>query len=164
MLGRRVKRRRDGTYELGVTADERDVLSHVAGQLREALIVDTDAPTLQRLFPTAYPDDPERDAGYHALVRDELLSRHLEAVDTLQATVTAGEVDEAGLDGFMRACNDLRLVIGTRLDVSEDMEPLDLDDDDAPALAVYEYLGMLVALAVDALMAGLPEEGRPDAG
>ena len=42
----------------------------------------------------------------------------------------------------MRALNDLRLVLGTRLDVQEDtfLEELPPDDPRAPALAVYGYL------------------------
>jgi hypothetical protein len=53
----------------------------------------------------------------------------------------------------MLALNDLRLVLGTRLDVSEDddFDTIDPDDPDAPAWSVYHYLGMLVASMVDAL-------------
>ena len=51
-------------------------------------------------------------------------------------------------------------MLGTRLDVSE--EPLDIeaDDPDAPAYAVYEYLGFLLSEVVDALAEGLPEPDR----
>ena len=36
------------------------------------------------------------------------------------------------------------------------------DDPDAPAYAVYEYLGFLLSEVVDALMGGLPEPTEPD--
>ena len=45
----------------------------LVGQLREQLLASTDDPSLRRLFPPAYPDDAERDAGYQVLARDELL-------------------------------------------------------------------------------------------
>ena len=59
--------------------------------------------------------------------------------------------------GWLTALNDLRLVLGTRLDVSEDDDDVDPDDPDAPAHAVYHYLGLLLGEVVDAL------ERRPPA-
>jgi len=61
-------------------------------------------------------------------------------------------LDEAQLLSWMGAVNDLRLVLGTRLDVSEETAfDQDPDDPDAPALAVYQYLSFLLETIVDAL-------------
>ena len=112
---------------------------------------------MRRLFPTAYHDDPERDREYQQLVRDELLERRLAALATVEATADADELDEAQLTGWLTALNDLRLVLGTRLDVSEDQ-----DDDrrgrpaTRPAMAVYGYLSVLLGEVVDALAEDLP--------
>ena len=43
--------------------DERSILVDLAGQFRAVGMDDAD-PNLRRLYPTAYPDDPERDADY----------------------------------------------------------------------------------------------------
>jgi hypothetical protein len=52
----------------------------------------------------------------------------------------------------MQALNALRLVLGTRLDVSEDeVGPLDPSDPDAPAYALYELLGYLLDRTVQSL-------------
>jgi hypothetical protein len=51
----------------------------------------------------------------------------------------------------MGAINDLRLVLGTRLDVTEEMEGVAVDDPRAPALAVYQYLTYLLSEIVQAL-------------
>ena len=51
-------------------------------------------------------------------------------------------------------------MLGTRLDVSEDDLDVDPDDPDAPAHAVYHYLGMLLGEVVDALEADLPPPDR----
>jgi hypothetical protein len=56
----------------------------------------------------------------------------------------------------------MRLVLGTRLDVSEDMAPPDPEDPTAPEYALYELLGQLQYLMVEVLAAGLPPEGRPE--
>ncbi len=152
---RRVKRTGPGRYVLTLPEEERDLLTHLVPQLRELLV--TDDPSLRRLFPTAYADDPERDAGYHALVRDELLERRFASLDLLEETLAVAgsgtEVDEETLSAWLRGLNDLRLVLGTRLDVDEDDDPGDLDPEDpeAPAWAVYHYLGALLSMVVDAL-------------
>ncbi len=52
----------------------------------------------------------------------------------------------------LSSARTLRLVIGTRLDVSEDDDgPLSPDDPDAPAFAIYDFLGYLVDRTVAAL-------------
>ena len=155
-LGRRVRRTRKGDFEIRLPDAERQLLAALVPQLRAALTEGEQAtdPTLRRLFPTAYPDDAELDAEYHGLVHDDLLARRLAALDTMEATVSAGRVDEEALLAWMGAVNDLRLVLGTRLDVSEETELApDSDDPDAGPLAVYAYLGFLLESIVEALTA-----------
>ncbi|MGH9085370.1 MAG: DUF2017 family protein [Acidimicrobiales bacterium] len=156
----RVRRTGQGTYRVRLPEPERDLLASLAEQLRELLTETTDDPTVRRLFPTAYNEDPERDREYQQLVRDELLEGRLAVLATVEATLAADELDELDegeLTAWLRALNDVRLVLGTRLDVSEDLRDVDADDPDAPAYAVYEYLGFLLSEVVDALAAGLPE-------
>jgi hypothetical protein len=163
---RRVARTRAGTYDLRLPAPERALLANLVEQLRELLLAGTDDPSLRRLFPTAYHDDAARDQEYQQLVRDELLERRLTALATVEATLEAGSLDEGELTAWLTALNDLRLVLGTRLDVSEDLVELDEDDPDAPALAVYGYLGVVLDDVVEALAGGLPPPtgGPPGAG
>jgi uncharacterized protein DUF2017 len=150
--GRRVKRTRKGDFELKLPADERELLRTVGPQLRELLDGDLADPDLRRLFPAAYPDDPEREQGYQALVRDHLGDRRRAAVDVLVATVDETRLDEEQLLAWMSSINDLRLVLGTRLDISEESELAAADDDpEAPLLALYAYLGFLLEAIVDAL-------------
>ena len=50
-----------------------------------ALLADPDAPaTLERLFPVVHPDDPDQEAEYQRLMRDELVTSRLAAIDTVQ--------------------------------------------------------------------------------
>lgn len=152
----RVKRRGPGRYQVKLRANERVLLADLVGQLREQLLASTDDPSVRRLFPPAYPDDPERDAGYQVLTRDELLEHRLAALDTVEGSLDGGELDEAGLTAWMTTLNSLRLVLGTRLDVDEELPPLDAADPLAPAYAVYEYLGWVLSQVVDALSGDLP--------
>jgi hypothetical protein len=142
----------DGGFDIRLDEASRDVLRSVAGQLRELLDVAVDDPQLKRLFPVAYADDPDREEEYRLLVRDELAERRRTALETLSATADATHLTEEELLAWMGSVNDLRLVIGTRLDVSEDMDPLpDPSDPDAPLLALYGFLGYLLESIVEAL-------------
>ena len=122
----------------------------------------TDDPSVRRLFPTAYHEDPDRDREYQQLVRDELLERRLAALTTVEATARAEEVDEEELTAWLTSLNDLRLVLGTRLDVAEDQAAVDEDDPDAPTMALYGYLSGLLADVVDALAEELPPPTEPE--
>ena len=152
--GRRVRRSRKGGFDLRLPEPERQLVSSLVSQLRSVLTgADVaDDPGLRRLFPSAYADDAARDAEYREMVHDDLLAARLGALDVVEATVDATNVDEAQLLAWMGAINDLRLVLGTRLDVSEETAfDADPDDPDAPALAVYQYLSFLLESIVDAL-------------
>ena len=152
--GRRVKRSRKGGFDLRLPEPERQLVASLVGQLRHVLTGDDVVadPGVRRLFPSAYADDAARDAEYREMVHDDLLAARLGALDVVEETVGARNVDEAQLLAWMGAVNDLRLVLGTRLDVSEETTfDADPEDPDAPALSVYQYLSFLLESIVDAL-------------
>jgi hypothetical protein len=152
----RVRRRGEGRYQVRLRPNERALVEDLVGQLREQLLASTDDPSVRRLFPPAYPNDPERDAGYQLLTRDELLEQRLAAIDVVERTLDGRDLDTAEMTAWMGTLNSLRLVLGTRLDVDEELPDLDPDDPQAPAYAVYEYLGWLLSQVVDALGSDLP--------
>jgi hypothetical protein len=152
--GRRIRRTRRGTFELRLPKVERELVASLVAQLRSVLTsqdVTTD-PATRRLFPSAYADDPVRDEEYRELVHDDLLAGRLAALDVVDATVRSTTLTEEEVLTWMGAINDLRLVLGTRLDVSEDMDvDIDPSDPEGQALAVYHYLSFLLDSIVDAL-------------
>ena len=84
-------------------------------------------------------------------MRDDLLAGHLAALDTVEGTADAELLDEVQLVAWLSALNDLRLVLGTRLDVTEEMDAVPDDHPRAGAFAVYSYLGWLQEQVVAAL-------------
>jgi hypothetical protein len=152
----RVRRRGEGRYQVRLRPNERVLVADLVGQLREQLLASTDDPAVRRLFPPAYPNDAERDAGYQVLTRDELLEHRLSALDVVERTLDGNELDHADMTAWMGTLNALRLVLGTRLDVDEDLPDLDRADPMVPAYAVYEYLGWLLSQVIDVLGADLP--------
>lgn len=149
-----------GSFRLRLRRNETALLRALVVQLRNQLEQSTDAPVVRRLFPPAYPDDAEKDAGYQVLTRDNLLEQRLEALAAVEKTLgpdgsaTDTDLDQEQLESWMATLNSLRLVLGTRLDVDETVA-IDPDDPDGPLHAVYEFLGWLLAQVVDALAEGL---------
>lgn len=160
---RRVHRARGGGYELAFPDQERELLADLAGQLVDVLTASTDDPIVRRLFPTAYHEDAEKDREYQQLVRDELVERRLANLAVIRSTAPgATELDEAQLTAWLQAVNDLRLVLGTRLDVTEAPIELDEDDPDLGVHLVYDYLGGVLAEIVDTLEGDLPPPDDDD--
>lgn len=131
---------------------------HEAGILRELtremrMLLEADLPqtddVLQRLFPRAHDDDHD-EAAYRELVGGELINVKLEALriveerlgaeGPLDRTVPVGEIHE-----WLRLINDMRLAIGTRLEVDEAKMSKEFDprDPEGPALSVLHWLGWL---------------------
>lgn len=134
-----------------VPAVLRDTVIDLAQQLDDEL--ETDNPGLQRLFPTAYADDPEKDAGYQVLARGELIDGRRTSLTTVIETAEADELDGETLDAWMRVVNDLRLVLGTNLNVSESVDwapPPELE----PMYLVYQWLSILLGHIVEAQIPG----------
>ena len=151
---RRVRRTRQGEFEIRLSTEERDVLRSVPAQVRDALTTGDKAdPAVARLHPTAYPDDPDLDNEYQLLMGEDLDEGRLNALQTFEDSVDATVLEEAQALAWLRAVNDTRLLLGTRLEVSEDPAERRVAPDDprAPAVALYDYLSMLAEELVEAL-------------
>jgi hypothetical protein len=118
----------------------------------EGLLDDPDDPELRRLFPPAY-SEPTDDEQYRSLVRDQLVSGRSKALATIRATLSSDTLDADQADQWLRALNDMRLVLGTRWDVTEQLDygKLDLNERRGRELAVYGYLSWLQEQLVEAL-------------
>lgn len=154
-----IRRRRDGTFIQAFHSGISDLLIDLGEQLDDML--DSDTPELRRLFPTAYADDEEKDAGYQILARSSLTDQRRAAIETVRRTAHSEVLTEDELTDWMALTNDLRLVLGTRLDVSEDDDGSDLDPDSAEAhlMEIYHVLGAVLHEIVAALSSTLPRGG-----
>ncbi len=148
----------DSGYRLNVDAAHRRVLGDLITQLRDGVIGSTDDDRFRRLFPVAYHEDPDHDVEYQRLMHGELLASRLDSSAMALTVLVRDTVSDSinvtrpELDSLMRSLNDLRLVLGTLLDVQEN------DYDDPPAeddptfahLQLYGYLGWLLEWIVQA--------------
>ncbi|HEY1822474.1 MAG TPA: DUF2017 domain-containing protein [Trebonia sp.] len=108
-------------------------------------------PVLARLLPDAYQDDPEAAGEFRKYTESSLREAKKYFAQTVLETIPpkGGRVklnaDQAR--DWLRALNDVRLMFGVRLEVTEDFEEqlATLDPKD-PRLAAYEVYGWLGAV------------------
>jgi hypothetical protein len=156
---------RSGELVAGLEAAEAGILGLLLDQLEQLLTADADDvgddPVLGRLFPDGHRSDPELAADYRELTESSLRSAKADDLAMVRASLPAegGEVrldaDQAG--AWLRTSNDLRLALGTRLDISEDTEPPEeMAGEEDQQLAVYYWLTAVQGSLVDALVAARP--------
>lgn len=135
----------EGGFRLRLSDGERELLRTLPGELREILDAERDDPSLRRLFPPAYERDEEAEDEYRRLMADELLDGRRAALRLVEETAGRERLNRDELDGWLRALNDLRLVLGTSLDVTEETYVTELDPAHPQAyeLSVYGYLSWL---------------------
>lgn len=145
MIRRRRVERRGSSVRVHLSRREIDLLAGLAADLAAALDEDPGRPDLRRVFPPAHEDDPSAEAEYRRLAGDDLIAGRRSAIRTFVDTLSKDRLTDAELDAWLRVVNDLRLVLGTRLDVDEDTfeRPIDPRDPLATEHAVYLYLSWL---------------------
>jgi hypothetical protein len=113
-----------------------------------------DDPVLARLFPDAYRDDGEAAGEFRRYTEMGLRDgKRQAALTVLESLEGAGPddvdvlLDEEKAQVWLRALNDVRLALGTRLDITEEwyeeIEDLDPRDPRTPMYAAYDWLTML---------------------
>ena len=142
---------------------EAGIVGLLLDQLEQLLDADADDvvgdPVLARLLPEGHRGDPELAADYRELTEASLRSGKADDLAMVRATLPDGggevrlDAEQAG--AWLRTSNDLRLAMGTRLDISEDTEPPEeVTGEDDQQLAVYYWLTALQGSLVDALADG----------
>jgi hypothetical protein len=141
------------------TADSDDPLAAIVGPIDTGEPVD-DA-VLRRLLPDAYRDDEESAAEWRRLGRSEVRSAMTEAVRRLLDDLPPGgrvvvRLDDEHVEYWLTALTDLRLALGTRLEITDDRwydAALRLPEDDPRrmAYAFYEFLTACQSVILDAV-------------
>jgi Domain of unknown function (DUF2017) len=128
---------------------------HASGLDDVAALEEPVDPALARLLPDAYRDDAAAAGEFRRLTEASLRRDKVSAADRMLAALPAdgpGEVrlDPETVESWLSTINDVRLALGTRLEVTEEMPEPDPDDPDAPAYVVYLWLTELQGVLVEA--------------
>ena len=162
--------RRNGSQCVATFAvDEVRVLRKVAGEVVGLLTdgMDHTDPVVGRLFPDIYPDRPDDSAEFRLYTEGELKTGKIDQAGAILAALPDDGPREVRLDAetaeaWLRAINDARLAMGTRLeiraetDLSEELDRAVMIDPSSSRvfqLSVYAYLGYLQ----ESLLNALPE-------
>jgi hypothetical protein len=162
----RWKRFRSGpgdTLVVSLAEEELGLLRGLPEQLRDVLEGSHDDPARARIFPRAYldPTAEEQEAEWQELAHPELLRERLDALGLITATLERAEpagdwwtiaLTPEEVQAWLGVLNDTRLVLGTRLGVTEDEHELEPTDPDAGAYAMYHWLTWLQGDLVEALL------------
>ncbi|MFC5063468.1 DUF2017 domain-containing protein [Actinomycetospora atypica] len=146
-------------------ATPRDELAELTG-IRTGPSTSPDDPVLARLLPDFHRPDAEGGAGadgaalsaaMRSVHEPELIAAKRDAIAVVLTSCPAGggrvELTVPQAESWLAAVNDVRLALGTALEVSEDMpEQLPPDDPRADHLPVYHWLTWLQDSLVTVLL------------
>ena len=137
-----------GTVRIRLEEIEAELLRALLDDL--AQVVEEDAfedgdPVRQRLFPAGYGDDVAASDDFRELTESSLrIERAQRARDCAAEVEGAGELvlDAEAAERWLRVLNDLRLALGTRLHITEDNHPDEIDEahPQAQEWTVYYWL------------------------
>lgn len=160
---KRFRAGRDGTLTVSLAEEELGLLRALPEQLREVFDENEEDPARARLFPRAYldPTAETEEAEWQAMVGPSLLRERLDALELI--TVTLGRAQLVGdwwqidltpdeVQAWLGVLNDTRLVLGTRLGVTEEERVLDPADPDAGPYALYQWLTWVQGDLVEELL------------
>jgi hypothetical protein len=172
------RRERNGQVVIKLTAEEAVVLRGLLDQLLRlmedlprgdpglaelGISENTREPedsVLARLFPDGYREDPDAAGEFRRYTEATLRDGKRTAAETVLKSLDAGLDGDLVLDddqahAWLRSLNDLRLALGTRLEISEESygryKALDWDDPRYGMFAAYDWLTALQDSLVHAL-------------
>jgi hypothetical protein len=156
------KKKRRGGMSVELEDWESHLLRELLGQMRDLLRAeDRKDPVIARLYPPAYDDAPDAEA-YRELIGNDLKDAKLSALEDVAERIDgepgplAELIPEDEVDSWLRVFTDLRLAIGTRIDVTEEILDEDIDPKDprAAALSELHWLGWMQESMLHALTGG----------
>jgi Domain of unknown function (DUF2017) len=143
-----------GGWRINLDVEERALLVRLMGELEALLTSEGDNALLLRLFPVAYPEDDEKEAEYQRLMREELVTSRLSAIESVRTTLDPERTDllsEGETIAFLQSTNAIRLVLGTMLGITDDESADDADDATSPEHQLYDFLSWILEWTVRSL-------------
>jgi hypothetical protein len=142
----------DGGWRINLDGEERALIVRLMDELEALLTGPGDNALLQRLFPTAYPDDEEKEAEYQRLMREELVASRLASVEAVRTSLGGDDLlDEGETLAFMQSVNAVRLVLGTMLGITDDDSADAAEGADSPEHHLYDFLSWILEWTVRSL-------------
>ena len=130
---------------------ETDLMKRLTAEMKDLLSDEPEAEerVLRRLYPDAYEDEDSA-AAYRDLIGGDLRQSKRRALAAVSEVVNHAkavdvELSDADMEAWLTALNDMRLAIGSRLEVTEEdmAAEIDPDDEEAFPLAILHWLSYI---------------------
>ena len=100
-----------------------------------------------RLLPDAYQENEEANSEFRRFtegsLRDEKLRQAKKILRILPKGDDPVEIPDTDFETWLKGLNDVRLALGTRLEITEDLIQTNLDEEKMSLLEVYDWLTWL---------------------
>jgi Domain of unknown function (DUF2017) len=159
---RRFRKGPDDTLIVSLAPEELELLAGLPDELRAVFAAPEHDAAASRLFPQALLEPSEEEAEeWRAMVHPDLLRQRLDALELVTRSlsrVTANKdwreiaLTPDDVQAWLGVLNDTRLVLGTRLGVTEDEPDIDPDAPEARGYAIYYWLTHLQGELIDMLL------------
>lgn len=143
-----------GGWRINLDTDERDLLIRLMGELEALLTGPDDNALLLRLFPVAYPEDDDKEAEYQRLMREELVTSRLSAIEAVRTALDPNRTEllsEGETMAFLQSTNAIRLVLGSMLGITDDESADNAETADSPEHHLYDFLSWILEWTVRSL-------------
>ena len=151
MAPQEIRRIDQGRFEIDLHPQIRQLLL----DLKEMTLshVEEGSPAAKRIYPVAYQSSPEMEMDFERLTREPLTDRHRQNLNIFESSLSKSELSEDEAHAWMGALNDIRLVLGTALDIAEDQEAPDENDPNYDGYVVYDLLTYLQGMLIEEMQA-----------
>lgn len=136
-------------FENQLREEEIELLSLLPSLVEEA--IEMNSPYVARMFPPTYPFDAVAQSKFEKTTGDSLVEKHKVMLEGFTSSLHNKQLNFADLAIWVGAINDIRLLLGTTLDVYEGMEPPDPSDPTYHNFVIYDYLAWLQGSILDFL-------------
>ncbi|MDA8080109.1 MAG: DUF2017 family protein [Actinomycetota bacterium] len=147
MPSREIRRISEDSFRLDLHPQVRQLLL----DLKEMTLshVEDNSPVARRIFPVAYQNSPEMEMDFQQLTREPLTNHHRHNLTIFERTLSRSELNQLEALAWMSALNDMRLILGTALDLSEDEVTPAEDDPNYEGYVVYNLLTYLQGVLIE---------------
>jgi len=163
MAWHRFRRGPGESLVISLAPAELELIRGLRSELRPLLDGGVGDPARARIFPRAYLDPTEESAEeqWQEMVHPELLRARLDVLELVTSTLDRGTVRKERIEitlapdevqAWLGVLNDIRLVLGVRLEVTDELEEIDPSDPRAAGFAMYHWLTWLQGDLVEALL------------
>ena len=136
-----IRRIGEDTFENLLRDEEKELLLILPDLVEEAILMNS--PYVTRLFPPTYPFDDSAQNIIERATTKSLAEKHIELLTCFAKTLNKATLSTSDVVVWTGAINDIRLLMGTALDVCEDMDLPKEDDPRFEDFVIYNYLSWL---------------------